>query len=107
MSDFPSSQSSTAESIALIQSIRSLKQSATDRATAFGITTSIASDVMAEAARNNVTIGQSTKDRLELCKELDAEAGAAFKASSLDVDVMLSRANALLAEQAAKLQARL
>jgi hypothetical protein len=106
MSEFPSSQSSTAESIALIQSIRSLKQSATDRATAFGIISSIASDTAGDAGRNMQGLAQVTKDSLELARGLGAKADI-FEDTVLEVFSKMANANALITEQAAKMSSRL
>lgn len=104
MSEF--NQSSTADSIALIQSIRSLKQSATDRATAFGIINSIASDTTGDASRNLQSLAQVTKESLELAGSL-GDQGDLFKDTVLEVFSRMANANALISEQAAKMSARL
>lgn len=113
MSDFPASQSQTSESIAIIQAIRSLKQSATDRATAFGIVTTIAQDAVESGARTGQLIGQSTKDQLEMAKgmpdstvEGQLSVRQRFEQQTLEAHAKMTNANVLVSETAAKLASR-
>ena len=107
MSELPSSMSSTEQSIALIREIRSLKQSSTDRATAFGIVTSVASDTVQDATRATTANAQATAERLALVATLPENSRELFTATTLDVDSKMANAISSIAEQSAKLLGKL